>query len=94
MKFDQISKDLLAGARYIEQHGLPPNDPHPLRALFLSLMEKHGHRGAQPPYHLAADRLHDACGLDNMDLSPEEAIDALVAAAYWHVPQAERKTPT
>lgn len=96
MKFDQASKDLLAGARYIQQYGFPHDDPHPLRAIAITLQNRRGidvdrygvwrsddHRER---YHAAADRLHNCCGIDNMDLTPEEAIDFLVAAAYWEVP--------
>jgi hypothetical protein len=90
MKFDQESKDLLAGARFIEQHGFPPDDPHPLRAIARTLQVKGGVGWKSPEhksrYYNAATRLHDACGMDNSDLSPAEAIDSLVAAAYWEVP--------
>lgn len=84
---DSVGKHLINAARYIEQHGLPPEDPHPLRALSLSLQEAHTWAVWRPAYYAAASRLHDACGVDNMDLSPEEAIDCLVAAAYWNTPE-------
>ncbi len=96
MKLDQVGNDLIAGARYIERHGFPPDDPHPLRAVSLALQNTPAEcerwscdlwvYGGRDRYNAAADRLHDACGLDNMDLSPEEAIDSLVAAAYWEIP--------
>lgn len=93
MKLDQASKDLLAGARWIEQNGFPPDDPHPLRAVARTLQTTPDVKRlfywksglSHERYHAAARRLHAACGLDNMDLSPEEAIDSLVAAAFWEI---------
>ena len=94
MKLDQAGKDLMAGARFIEQHGFPPDDPHPLRAVSRTLQRGpdlfgriHWKTGKhEVRYYAAASRLHDACGLDNADLTPEEAIDSLVAAAFWELP--------
>lgn len=97
MKFDQVSKDLLAGARFIERHGFPLDDPHPLRAVSRTLQRVWRNPFAYKPYtwrtpdhkkryYAAASRFHSACGIDNMDLSPEEAIDSLVAAAFWEIP--------
>jgi hypothetical protein len=93
MRFDQVAKDLLAGAKYIEQHGFPPADPHPLRAVSMALGEV-PHESVyvalndaqRARYFAAADRLHECAGFDNSDLTPEEAIDVLVAAAYWEIP--------
>ena len=89
MKFDQASRDLIAAAQYIETNGyLSAGMDHPLNAV--ARITKPYNLGANTPqarrYHAAANRLHDACGLDNMDLSPEEAIDSLVAAAFWEIP--------
>lgn len=92
MRFDQESKDLLRAARQIEQRGLDRSDPHPLRALSRSLQyeTRHGiywaHEDSLSRYHAAAGRFMDANGLDNMDLSAEEAVDSLVAAAFWEIP--------
>lgn len=93
MKLDQISKDCLAGARFIERHGFERCDNHPLTAVARTLQCKdgglytafrsHAHRER---YHRACSRIFAAAGLDQMDLSPEEAIDTLVAAAFWEVP--------
>jgi hypothetical protein len=92
MKLDQVSKDLIAGARFIERHGFAMALNNPLTAVARTLQfrdeglygffRSDEHRAR---YHAAAERLMDACGLDNMDLSPEEAIDSLVAAAFWEV---------
>ena len=89
MKLDQASLDLMAAARYIEVNGYAEvGMNHPLNAV--ARITKPYNLGDSSPqrrrYSAAADRLHNACGLDNMDLSPEEAIDSLVAAAFWEIP--------
>lgn len=92
MKLDQVSKDLLAGARFIERHGFHRAANHPLTAVARTLQARdvglytsfrsHAHRER---YHRACERIFHAAGVDQMDLSPEEAIDTLVAAAFWEI---------
>jgi hypothetical protein len=94
MKFDQVSKDLLAGARFIERYGFERCANHPLTAVARTLQARegglytsfrsHAHRER---YDQACTRIFNAAGLDQRDLSPEEAIDVLVAAAFWKVPR-------
>lgn len=89
MKFDQVSKDLMAGARLLEQRGWLIGDPHLLRAVSAALQRPNFQwRSAEhrQRYYAAANRVFDALGLDNADLSLEEAIDGLVAAAFWTIP--------
>lgn len=89
MKTNQISKDLMAGARFLERYGFPTHDRHPLRALAQSLQRKpdaFGYCAWKSPehknrYYNAAYHLHEVVGFDNADLSLEEAIDVLVAGA-------------
>lgn len=94
--FDQASEDLLAAALWLERDHAMRRRPlsgfallHPMRALVeyirvdATLPEWHP---ARARYSEACDRLVAANGYDNSDLTGEEAIDALVAAAFWHLP--------
>jgi hypothetical protein len=92
--FDQPSKDLLAVARYTERHNIAKA---PVVHLLNCVSMYFGLPGRAfgddinvPRYHACAKRLFDAIGTDLADFTKEEAIDMMVAAAFWEVPQAER----
>lgn len=100
MKFDQTSKDLLAAALYTERHASARTRKVPLLHL-LDCVSMSLHMGFTPTYGVSTKdatrqryqncgtRLFEVVGSDLADFTREGAIDALVAAAYWTVPQRE-----
>ena len=94
MRLDQVGQDLIAGARYAEQpNGYAKALMHPLTCVARTLQREMKGGGFvfrtvdhHRRYYAAAKRLHECCGLDNMDLTQNEAIDSLVAAAFWEIP--------
>ena len=83
MKLDQVSKNLLAAARYTERHCIAKAPTlHLLDCVSMSL-HRHIHIIRVNHYHNAARVLFDMIGTDLADFSKDEAIDMLVAAAYW-----------
>ena len=81
MRFDTASKTLILAAHMVE-HGDP--HPHPLSAV-AEAAQVRGYSGWRSRYEKSATRLLAANGPDLADLSQEEKIDILVAAAFWEV---------
>lgn len=82
MRFDAVGNTLILAAHVTESGGAFALDAqHPLDAV--AHAAKLRGRGWKKRYLNAAARLMDCNGLDLLNLSQEEQIDILVAAAFW-----------
>lgn len=104
-KLDQVARDLLAAALYTERHARPQTSTVPTVHLLscvsmslgmpniVNLIAREDAKAIRLRYRQCASRLFEVIGSDLADFTREGAIDALVATAYFHLPEGIQAKP-